>query len=68
MAAYNTDTITPFPALPTNFVDNFEKFRIGLPAHLLQAEPESHVHRRGEHRRPGVSWLGVAACSGSASR
>lgn len=48
MVDYNTDTITPFPPLPTVFEQHFADFRIGLPAHLLQAQDESHIERRGE--------------------
>lgn len=51
MVDYNTETITPFPPLPTAWDEYFPNIRIGYPAHLLQAEDESHIERRGKTPR-----------------
>lgn len=48
MVDYNTETITPFPPLPTAWDEYFPNIRIGYPAHLAQAEDESHIERRGK--------------------
>lgn len=48
MVDYNTDTITPFPALPTGWDEYFPEVRIGYPAHFAQSEDEPRIERRGE--------------------
>lgn len=50
MVDYNTETITPFPPLPTAWDEYFPNIRIGYPAHLAQPEDESHIERRGKTR------------------